>query len=1204
MDEYNFQKLTPIHDAKLGIYENALDFVFKNDDIKNVAVSGAYSAGKSSVLETYKKKHDDIKFLHISLAHFKASDEKEDTKVKESVLEGKILNQLIHKIDSDKIPQTNFRVKRKINNKSVVWTVILTMLAFVMALHLFMFAHWQTFVESLSVGWIKNILSLTTYSGVRILSGTVLLIALGFALYEIIQIQKNRNILRRINLNGAEIEIFEKSEESYFDKYLNEVIYLFENAEADVIVFEDMDRYDANQIFERLREINTLVNNQHSKENKKPLRFFYLLRDDIFVSKDRTKFFDYIMPVVPVIDSSNSYDQFIEHFKKGGIFEKFKENFLQDVSLYVDDMRILKNIYNEFLVYNGKINTTEQDYNKLLALIIYKNIFPRDFSDLQLNKGFVYTLFAKKEEFIANEIESIDKKIKEIQEKIEAANNEHLTESDEVTLIYSPKIQDANRYYDRDRRLKPINEEIAKRKENIENKSVEKMDALKHEIDLLVTKKSNISNKKLYQIITRNNINGIFEIKYTNEIGKVTDFNEIKESSYFDLIKYLIRNGYIDETYADYMTYFYENSISRIDKTFLRSVSDKKSKEYTYQLTNPQMVADRLSDVAFDEEETLNFDLLCFLLTASKYEKQLNRLFLQIRNEKAARFIQGFFDTKREVEQFVSKLNKQWHHFFYDISRGDTFTKEQTKQFSIYTLYYSQDILDELNYENCLTDYISVDSDYMDIENPNIEKLIVAFQQLDVCFKSINHSLANKELFAAVYENNLYLLTFEHICLMLNCFYGLDESDDYNHKNYTLVSSVPNSPLLLYVNENINSYIEIIVGNCKENICDDEMIALSVINNDEASIENKTAYIEVLTTQIKLLKEVTDKNIWTQLLQHGLIEYSESNILQYFFDSENGLDGTLVEFINSGNTPLDFSTSIDDFGEDAPSEFFRAAIVCSDLDNKKYSETMKSLNRIYNSFSTKGITEEKIDILIDLKIIKMSQDSLLFLRTEYPDNTLHFIEKNIDIYVNEVVSDETFDFDEMVEVLSLDVSDDNKITLMENTNEPISIVGSDYTNAVKVYILNNNLAETDIPSLLVSYTNENDTMKLEIEKLAMREKQTVLSEQYSLSIGLFDKLFSNTSLSNEDKVEFLILVLPSLDERQATSYLTELQLHDYVGLFERKRPKFEATDVNERLLEIFKNKNWITKFEVDKDDTGYYRAFGRKLQEELPNELL
>ena len=46
-----FQKLTPVHDAQLNIYNESLDFVFENQDIRNVAVSGAYSAGKSSVIE-------------------------------------------------------------------------------------------------------------------------------------------------------------------------------------------------------------------------------------------------------------------------------------------------------------------------------------------------------------------------------------------------------------------------------------------------------------------------------------------------------------------------------------------------------------------------------------------------------------------------------------------------------------------------------------------------------------------------------------------------------------------------------------------------------------------------------------------------------------------------------------------------------------------------------------------------------------------------------------------------------------------------------------------------------------------------------------------------------------------------------------------------------------------------------------------------
>ncbi|MFR2452271.1 hypothetical protein [Faecalibacillus intestinalis] len=43
---------------------------------------------------------------------------------------------------------------------------------------------------------------------------------------------------------------------------------------------------------------------------------FTLLKDDTFISKDRTKFFDFIIPVIPVVDSSNSYNKLKERFQK------------------------------------------------------------------------------------------------------------------------------------------------------------------------------------------------------------------------------------------------------------------------------------------------------------------------------------------------------------------------------------------------------------------------------------------------------------------------------------------------------------------------------------------------------------------------------------------------------------------------------------------------------------------------------------------------------------------------------------------------------------------------------------------------------------------------------------------------------------------------------------------------------------------------
>ena len=52
--KFFFEKLTPVKNADIAVYEEAIDFVFENPDITNVAISGAYSAGKSSIIETYK----------------------------------------------------------------------------------------------------------------------------------------------------------------------------------------------------------------------------------------------------------------------------------------------------------------------------------------------------------------------------------------------------------------------------------------------------------------------------------------------------------------------------------------------------------------------------------------------------------------------------------------------------------------------------------------------------------------------------------------------------------------------------------------------------------------------------------------------------------------------------------------------------------------------------------------------------------------------------------------------------------------------------------------------------------------------------------------------------------------------------------------------------------------------------------------------
>ena len=879
MSKIHFEKLTPIKDVDLKVYKEALDFVFGNNEIKNIAITGSYSAGKSSVVESYKKYVSDKKFLHISLANFERYDQvetKEDSRqeqeeknndiksyIKESVLEGKILNQLLHQIDTSKIPQTNFKIKTTVSDKDIIKTTAIIIAFIVSGLHLRYHKEWISFIDSLNQFYSLRFIKITTKGISLFFSGVIFSTVFIILIFNLVKMQKNKSIFKKLNFNGNEIEIFEKNDESYFDKYLNEVLYIFENCDVDVIVFEDIDRYNMNEIFQRLREINTLVNSKRVTSNKEPLRFFYLIRDDIFMSKDRTKFFDFIMPVVPIIDGSNSYDQFIDHFKKGNILDKFDEHFLQGISLYVDDMRILKNIYNEFIIYYNRIGTTEQDYNKLLAMIVYKNIFPRDFSETQINIGFVSTIFEKKDEIIKDQIDKINAKMHELEQLIISYNEEHLKNIDELKKVYSdfswhPPQLDKN------------NPEYIDRTKIIELNKDNKVNGLKDEINKLNKDKINLKNEKLARMITRENVDKVFDIRYENFLGENNDFNEIKSSQYFDLIKYLIWNGYIDETYTDYMTYFYPNSLSRNDKMFLRSITDKKAKEWSYNLENPKLVLSRLKDVDFDEIETLNFNLFEYLLqTQSENKKYLDIFVNQLKENRQFKFMEGYFNYTNNLTRYVKVINKYWPSFLEEINSCPEFTYKEIKEYILQTLYHSDKVsIDNINKDDFLSKLISSDKMFLNIEKPNIEKLIEEFQSLNIKFETLDFEQSHKELFDSVYENKLYKLNYENIWVILKYIFKVENDDDIKNKNYSLIIENSNSKLHEYINENIQTYMEVVIDKCDGKILDTQEAALKLINNNNIDVTQIKEYIMSLNTELTLLEDIEDKERWRYILQY------------------------------------------------------------------------------------------------------------------------------------------------------------------------------------------------------------------------------------------------------------------------------------------------------------------------------------------------
>ncbi|MCB2353918.1 hypothetical protein [Clostridium estertheticum] len=1210
MNKIHFEKLTPVNNAELTIYNDALAFVFENNDIRNVAISGPYSAGKSSVIETYKHKHEELKFLHISLANFETTEQESfkiennskvsnvnDTEskknsntsvAKESILEGKILNQLLHQIDVNKIPQTNFKVKQKVSDKNIILVTFITIIFILSTLHIRFYFKWGQFVNSLSQFKFLDFLKVTTKSISLLFSGLIVISISGVVLYNLIRMQKNKSIFKGFKFKGSEIEIFEKNNESYFDKYLNEVLYIFDNADADVIVFEDIDRYNVNQIFQRLREVNTLINSKRTKENKKILRFFYLLRDDIFISKDRTKFFDFIMPIVPVIDSSNSYDQFISHLKKGGVFEKIEEHFLQRISLYVDDMRILKNIYNEFMVYYNRIGTTGQDHNKLLAMIVYKNIFPRDFSYTQLNRGFISTLFNSKDNFIREEIGRIDLQITELNSKIEMSRKEHLRDIPELNMVYTK----TNYYGDY---IDTQNPEYIKRNEIICFKKDNKIQTLKNEVIALQSNKMTIRSKKLQQIVTRENIETIFSATYKNFLGEENDFKEIKASQYFDLIKYLIWNGYVDETYEDYMTYFYPNSLTKTDKVFLRSVTDKKAKEWTYVLDNTKLVLSRLSEIDFHEIEILNFSLFTYILNENENKKFLISFIEQLKKEKNFIFMEKYFKVETNLIVYVKSINRYWSSFLEEIFNCSVFSYEQKKEYILLTLYYSDnENMDIVNNNNFLSNTISSDALFLNVKNPKVEKLIFEFLRLNIKFICLDYQKSNKDLFNAVYQNKLYEFTFENISMILKEIYNIKNQNDIKYKNYTLIIADPTSMLSEYVNKNIDQYITLVIDNCESIITDNPEAVLLLINNEDIALVKKSEYVEYLQTQFEFLEYIQEITLWDLFLKKGLIKYSEINILHYYFKSGNGLNEILIFLINSNSLILEFRLDEIDskYGKGSAESLFDDILICPDLIDDRYKNIIAELGYMYSNFNIKEIPVIKMEILIQLGTIKMTTENVKFMRIAYEPQFIYFIEHNISEYISDVIGKEPISYNELICILDLNIGDSFKTDLISHTNKPILVISKNYSDEVKKYILQNNFDTSELLLLIDGYQNQSDIIKEVIRVLCEEHIDAIIGKNVELSIELFEFLLSKEEILIENKLILLTVQMGKSSKSDCEKYIKVIGSKEHEKIFSG-RPKLEITEYNKKLLEKFKKKYWISDFY---EENGIYKISRRKLK--------
>ena len=398
------------------IYKDVLNNVTQDKLIKNVGVTGGYGTGKSSIIHSYFNELKSRTSIYISLAHFDSlagntiptpQDDKAINSQIDNILEMKIVNQLVNQIEPDKIPKANFLAKKNINNNKII-SYSLSIICLI-----FYFKFLSPLITEKITYSIKIFPpNLEFIDYILIIISVIAIISLYYLLSNTIKkiIHKGNWSKLTINTIGINVNMENRdfSTVSYFDNFLSDVIYLFDESDADFVIFEDLDRFNDHSIFEKLREINLLVNQRRNPPKRKKIMFFYVISDEVFSENnvdstnysenisatEKTKFFDVIIPIIPIVNNTNSFD-----YLKSKLLDELEitdkndfETFLYQASIFIDDLRVLKNLVNEFKVYKEiHKESIEIDYKQLFALIIYKTLNSSDFNDLVKSKGYLYT---------------------------------------------------------------------------------------------------------------------------------------------------------------------------------------------------------------------------------------------------------------------------------------------------------------------------------------------------------------------------------------------------------------------------------------------------------------------------------------------------------------------------------------------------------------------------------------------------------------------------------------------------------------------------------------------------------------------------------------------------------------------------------------------------------------------------------------------
>lgn len=1138
-----------------------LDYALTKGTIRNVALTGPYGSGKSSIIQTLMEEYDKAHYLPISLATLQADVEegemdnneecrKKQTELLNRKIEYSILQQLIYREKAQTVPNSRFRRIVHIEYNKLIQYALGT-IGFLLAF-LIVFEPSYAKVDS-----IYNFLNFGKWNLLfDIIASIYLLYGLFILFIYFIKSYANSK-LNKLNLKDGDIEI--KEENSIFNKHLDEILYFFQVTTYNVVIIEDLDRFETEKIYLKLRELSQLVN--ESKIVDRHVVFLYAIKDDVFVNEARTKFFDYISTVIPVINPSNSKAKLKEALKVRGFDDnEIPDEDLSEMAFFIQDMRILTNIANEYCQYRSKLYNQDKNNlsrTKLLAMIVYKNYFPKDFAQLHKRDGLVYSCLMSKNKFINEALKKLEGKKNELEEKKKLiVENNHLKETDlrylflqeiresvNISMVtihvndqyYSLKqISQNKELFDTLYKLNSINYQYNHTSYGYQRQTAQiNINAinnkLKFESRLAAIKTTEKEFQKEEKELRKEELHiqslklNVLIKKYN--IGNTELYRNLHLSPLMDVF---IRRGYIDEDYYDYISYFYPGMVSLADRDLLLSMKREIKQTYTYHIDKIENFVKELKEYMFESDAILNNDLLDYAA-----RKKGSTLFLQImrRIEKDGApldFLAQYYQFgKRQKEVFTDFVN--WNNeSSWQMIMNHANVKEQPILQEAW-FKYADNITSEQ--ETWLSSNYTFLANRVDVIGMEQCKKLV-----DNCmFIELNDD--NSNLLYYVIEKWCYDINVHNLCLIINHLRSESVVSSEN-LNLTRIVETNNEELENCIKEHFNDAFH-----CFSSTIKDESIEsiTYILNTDDVVDNKKVSYLNGQKETLPSFDGINETS-WEIAIKSFVIKPTWNNIDTYY-NRKASLTDELIKFVEHYHCELEEECQ----DEIASKQNLFNELLCSNiLSIKSFRSICMAFDlKFDNQKSLVNVERERLMLLLDDGKILFSRENTSILKKTniYSEYLIHYSKKFI----------ETLDTSYQLEKENiLTLLNSNKFTIQEK-RQIIDVVDDDI-------LLTSPIADIVTELLLTS----NNISSKEHILLRLLQSSTILRNKIILVTRMLDK--------NQYSMEEISSLLVSLGGK-------------YVEIAERKkRPLIDNNEENHELLKQLQNLHFIST--TSKEDGG------------------